>query len=244
MGTNRKPWHPKQPEGYNAPTSNKKGYIEGNKAVAGFGSADFYVALMPAREAREVVMKHHYSHRIVNNSFLHLGVWYKQNFCGVLQFGYALNVAAVGNIVEGSKQGDYLELNRMWLSDVAPRNSESMAISYAFKFIKRAIPSIAWVQSFADERCGCLGVVYQAANFLYAGSHKTNFYYLDGEYYHPMLLTAHKKCGQRGRVLKDNIDRALKLNYRQYRYIYFVKKSWRKKLKLKVQQYPKPESAR
>ena len=54
----------------------------------------------------------------------------------------------------------------MWLSDDAPRNSESRAISYAVKYIRKACPSVVWIQSFADERCGGLGVVYQAANFL------------------------------------------------------------------------------
>ena len=60
----------------------------------------------------------------------------------------------------------------MWLSDDAPRNSESRAISYALKYIRRACPSVAWVQSYADERCQGLGVVYQACSFLYLGFHK------------------------------------------------------------------------
>ncbi|KAA5605140.1 hypothetical protein F1188_12740 [Roseospira marina] len=53
------------------------------------------------------------------------------------------------------------------------------------------------MQSFADERCGRLSVVYQAANVLFLGSHLIAFYTLDGETYHEMLLTAHRKAGQR-----------------------------------------------
>ena len=137
-------------------------------------------------------------------------------------------------------QGEYLELNRMWLSDVAPRNSESRAISYAIKYIRRACPSVAWIQSFADERCGGLGVVYQAANFLYLGSHKTTFYMLDGETYHDMLLTAHKKGGKRGIFLRENLHRAEKRTLRQFRYIFFLKRSWMRRLKMPVKPYPKP----
>lgn len=88
----------------------------------------------------------------------------------------------------------------MWLADSAPRNSESQALSYAIKYIRRVRPRVAWIQSFADERCGAWGVVYQAANFLYLRHHWTSFYELDGETYHEMLLSAHKKgghCGER-----------------------------------------------
>lgn len=67
--------------------------------------------------------------------------------------------------MEDTVQGEHMELNRMWLSGAAPRNSESRAISYSIKYIRQACPSVAWIQSFADERCKSLGVVYQAVNF-------------------------------------------------------------------------------
>lgn len=159
---------------------------------------------------------------------------------GVLQFGYMLNPARAGKVVTGTVQGEYMELNRMWLSDEAPRNSESRAISYAIKYIRRACPSVAWIQSFADERCGGLGVVYQAANFLFIGSHKTAFFELDGDIYHEMLLTAHQKSGQRGHYLRMNLHRAVRKDFRQFRYIFFLKRDWMKRLKLAVQPYPKP----
>ena len=129
----------------------------------------------------------------------------------------------------------------MWLSDDAPRNSESRAISYALKYIKRACPSVAWVQSFADERCKGLGVVYQACSFLYVGSHTTAFYELDGQTYHKMLLTAHLKSGQRGEYLRDNLHRATLHKLRQFRYVRFLKTDWQRRLRLPIEQYPKPE---
>ena len=88
------------------------------------------------------------------------------------------NPRRAGKVVAGAEVHEYLELNRMWFDDVAPRNSESRAISYAIKDIKRAMSHVAWIQSFAGERCGCLGVVYQAANFLFVGHHWTRFYEL------------------------------------------------------------------
>ena len=132
--------------------------------------------------------------------------------------------------------------NRMWLSDDAPRNSESRAISYALKYIKRACPSVAWVQSFADERCKGLGVVYQACSFLYVGCHTTEFYELDGQTYHKMLLTAHLKTGQRGEHLRNNLHRATKHSLRQFRYVRFLKTDWQRRLRLPILPYPKPET--
>ena len=225
----RKPFHPPVPSAYLPPESDTPGYLLGEHGgVVGFGKRSFHVAAIPAQK--------------VNNSYIHLGVYYRDNFAGVLQFGYALQPACAGGIVEGTRQGEYLELNRMWLAEVCPRNSESMAISYAVKYIRRASPSVAWIQSFADERCGRLGVVYQASNFLYLGSHVATFYFLDGDYYHKLLLTAHLKTNGRGRILRENVGRALKLAYRQYRYILFLKQSWRKRLRLKVQPFPKPKA--
>jgi len=241
VATSPKPYHPPRISEYQQPQGNHAGYIEGPTGCQGFGSRDFFVALIPCRQAREIIIRHHYSHRIVNNSYLHLGVYLEGELCGVLQFGYALCPARAGKVVEGTVQGQYLELNRMWLSDVAPRNSESRAISQAIKYIRRAMPTVAWIQSFADERCGRWGVVYQAANFLYCGHHVTEFYELDGETYHKMLLTAHLKGGQRGERLRQNLHRAVCRSLRQFRYVYFLKRDWVARLRLPARPYLKPE---
>ena len=121
--------------------------------LAFFKDKTLHVAQIPCATAREVIRREHYSHSVVNNSYLHLGVFREGAFEGVLQWGYALIPARADKVVAGTAQGQYMKLNRMWLSDDAPRNSESRAISYALKYIRRACPSVAWVQSYADERC-------------------------------------------------------------------------------------------
>lgn len=216
--------------------------LDEKSVVGGFGSEDFYVAKIPQAEAADVIRRHHYSGRIVNNSYVHLGVYMGSVRIGVLQWGYALNPAKAGSVVADTDSRGYLELNRMWLDDAAPRNSESRAISYSLKYIRRVMPQVKWVQTFADERCGRWGVVYQASNFLYVGSHKTAFWELDGETYHDMLLTAHKKGGQRGAFLRENLHRAKRSVFRQFRYVYFLDRRARSRLRLSVQPYPKPEN--
>lgn len=120
----RRPYHPPLPSPYLQPESDTPGYILGaHGGAVGFGKRGYYVAAIPAQKARETILRHHYSQSIVNNSYIHLGAFYRDNFAGVLQFGYALNPACAGKIVEGTVQGEYLELNRMWLADVCPRTA-------------------------------------------------------------------------------------------------------------------------
>lgn len=235
----RRPYHPPVLSDWLPPLAGPPGYIMGATGPQGFGTADFYVAQIPCATARAVIIEHHYSHRVVNNSYLHLGVFREGAFVGVLQWGYALNPARAGKVVANTTQGQYLELNRMWLSDDAPRNSESRAISYALKYIRRACPSVAWVQSFADERCQGLGVVYQACSFLYLGCHESPFYALDGEVYHNILATAKRQGNKRGAYLRANLDRARKIMLRQYRYIRFLKTDWLRRLRPPILPYPK-----
>ena len=136
---------------------------------------------------------------------------------------------------------EYLELNRMWLDDKAKRNSETKAISYSLRYIRSKFPKIKWIQSFADERCGCFGIVYQAASFSFYGEHTSSFWSLDGETFHNSIMTS-EKAGPRGyKLLNDpnNKDRVEKHTLRQFRYIKFIDKRWKKKCLLKEQPYLK-----
>jgi hypothetical protein len=212
--------------------------------IIGYGDDGFQIKEIERRVAVDIILRHHYSGRIVNNSYVHLGVFHEGRLAGALQWGYAMNPSSGGSIVTGTGNREYLELNRMWLDDAIPANGESMAISYAVRFIRARYPAVQWLQSFADERCGGLGVVYQACNFVYCGHHMTTFYHLDGDWFHEMLLTAHKKGGNRGAFLRENLDRAAKHKFRQFRYIYFIDQRARARLKFPILPNPKPDPGR
>ena len=51
-----------------------------------------------------------------------------------------MNPASCSSVVKNTEMDEYLELNRMWLDDIAPKNSESKAISYSIKYIKSKTP--------------------------------------------------------------------------------------------------------
>lgn len=213
--------------------------IFGTREVIGFGTNDFYIKEIDRNKANAIIVKNHYSRKFYNLSYIHLGIFIKDNLLGVLQYGYAMNPSSGSSVVTGTNNDQYLELNRMWLDDKANRNSESKALAYSLRYIRTKYPKIKWIQSFADQRCGCFGIVYQAASFNYYGEHSSKFHSLDGETFHNSILT---RKGLRGYELltnPKNKDRVETQVLRQFRYIKFIDKRWKNKCTLKEMPYPK-----
>ena len=161
---------------------------------------------------------------------------------GVLQYGYAMNPASCGSVVKGTLKNEYLELNRMWLSDDLDKHikyAESQAISMSLKYIRRKYPKIKWIQSFADERCGGFGIVYQACSFSYYGEHDSVFWELDGEVYHNSLMTRNPELSKSAKRLQNNKEKAKSYSLRQFRYIKFLDQREKKKCLLEEKPYLK-----
>lgn len=217
----------------------KQQSLWGSREIVGFGSDDWHVREINRNLANGIIAKNHYSKKYYSATYIHLGVFIKNELMGVLQYGYAMNPASCGSVVSGTQIDEYLELNRMWLDDRAPRNSESMAVSYSIRYIRSKFPKIKWIQSFADERCGGLGIVYQACSFSYYGEHNSTFWTVDGEVYHNSLMTRNPKLRKAAKYLQDNKERATSEELRQFRYIKFLDQREKKKCLLKEQPYPK-----
>ena len=226
----------------------KKSYIYsdqsslwGGSEVIGFGSDDFYIKEIERSLSNEIIVNNHYSKKFYNGTYIHLGLFVNGEIKGVLQYGYAMNPASGGSVVDGTEKDQYLELNRMWIADNVGEYPESRAISYSIKYIRKRFPKIKWIQSFADERCGGFGIVYQACSFNYYGEHINMFWELDGETFHNSIMTS-EKAGKRGYNLlnnPDNKDRVIKHELRQFRYIKFLDERWKKKCLHKERPYPK-----
>ena len=217
----------------------------GKPEIIGYSNGNLEVREIERERANAIIIKNHYSHKVYNASYIHLGVFVDNNLVGVLQYGSAMNPASGNSVVEGTQIENFLELNRMWIDDSAGNTSESQAISCSIRYIKHRYPKVKWIQSFADERCGCYGIVYQACSFAYYGEHINIFWELDGEYYHNINMTI-AKDSQRyinnvggARFLQENKERATMHELRQFRYIKFIDKSWKKRCRLKEMPYPK-----
>ena len=130
---------------------------------------DIIVKPISAQDANRIVRAIHYSGKVVNNSQLHLGVFLDGKCGGAMQFGPSLDKRKMLGLVTGTLWNEFIELNRMAFADWLPRNSESRAIGYAFRWIRKTYPQIKWCVSFADgTQCGD-GTIYRASGFALTG---------------------------------------------------------------------------
>lgn len=221
----------------------------GKSVAVAATDGELVVRPIPKPQADEIIRAGHYSKSVVWSSNVHLGVYRGEDLLGALQFGPAMNPGSGASIVADCRSVEWLELNRMWFSDDKPEHCATRALSGAFRLLRHLRPELTWVQSFADERCGKLGAVYQAANFVYCGSHTTEFLRVDDEWFHPSML-GRAEYDKRGwwsgpkiARLRAAASRATKHSFRQFRYLYFLRPSAKKRLLLPILAYPKPEQA-
>lgn len=126
---------------------------------------DIILKPINSKIANAFVKLHHYSGKVVQNSQLHFGVFYKDQLWGIMSFGPSTDKSKLIDLVAWTKWNEFIELNRMAFSEFLPKNSESRAISIALMLIKRQAPHIKWVISFADGTQCWDGTIYRAAGF-------------------------------------------------------------------------------
>jgi hypothetical protein len=183
---------------------------------------DILVKPIKSAEANELVKRVHYSGKVVQNSQLHLGVYYAGQLEGVMSFGPSLDKSKLIGLVKDTKWNGFLELNRMAFSEALPRNSESRAISIAMKMLKKHAPAVEWVVSFADAtQCGD-GTIYRASGFVLTGlnKNKTILKMPDGTITTDISLNVSLPNGGGAGYWKRN--GAKPLDGFQMRYIYFI----------------------
>ena len=89
------------------------------------GAKDIILRPIDAKTANELVRRVHYSGKIVNNSQIHIGVFYGGKLEGAMQFGPSLDKRKLQGLVDGTLWNEFIELNRLAFTDNLPRNSES-----------------------------------------------------------------------------------------------------------------------
>lgn len=206
---------------------------------------EIIIKVIPKRIADEFVKKHHYSGKVVQNSKLHFGAFLDGRLHGCLQYGPSMDKKKIITLVEGTGWNEFIELNRMAFDDYLPRNSESYCIGKTLRMIRKQAPQVKWVVSFADG-CSCGdGTIYRASNFVLTGirKNKTILKFPTGERFAAMTLEANfnipqikKLCENMGVEHKYRTrSEWIKLGAEyvpgfQFRYIYFIDKSYRKRL--------------
>ncbi len=120
------------------------------------------VSPVSSATARALVVERHYLRRAPPVSYA-FGLYSGGELVGVCTFGVPpsrhLQKSACPERPEA-----VIELNRLWVDDAMPRNTESWFVSRALKLLPPLI-----VVSYADTAAGHAGYVYRALNFRYAG---------------------------------------------------------------------------
>lgn len=170
------------------------------------GAKDIVLNPIDRKDADKLIKRVHYSGKVVNNSQLSIGVFYQGRLEGAMQFGPSLDKCKIQGLVSGTLWHEFIELNRMAFTDALPRNSESRALSIAFKLLRKHAPQLKWVITFADgTQCGD-GTIYRAAGFHLTSIKKNNQIWQapDGEVTTRIVATDTRRP-ERGRLL-DKID--------------------------------------
>lgn len=192
---------------------------------------DIILKPISRQDADRLVKEHHYSGKIVPNSQIHIGVFYAGKLEGVMQYGPSMDKRKTMTLVSDSSWSGFLELNRMAFSPALPKNSESRAIAMSMKILKKHLPNLEWIISYADAtQCGD-GTIYRASGFVLTGikENRTLLELPNGEIVADISLnTSNKKTGKNASYWKKNGAKPL-VGF-QLRYIYFLDKEARARL--------------
>lgn len=189
------------------------------------------------RKACALVERVHYSHSCVRNSQLHIGVFYRGQLEGAMQFGPPLCKRNVLPLVPGTPWGGVIELNRMAFSEALPRNSESRALGVVLRMLRRQKPSLQWVLSYADgTQCGD-GTIYRASGFVLTAikPNSSTWAAPDGKIINRVTVTAGRNRPTSGASMRAYREAGWRpLPGFQLRYIYFLDPAARERLAVPI----------
>ena len=131
--------------------------------------ADFAVAVIEAKVARQIIVKYHYSHAWAVSNFACFGAFIDRRLVGVVTYGHPANMNGWRSVPGCERPRDLAELTRLWIADSAPRFVESRAIAASLRQLRKSTTDCKVVVSYADPSAGHTGVVYQATNWIYIG---------------------------------------------------------------------------
>src|SRR5215468_10914981 len=139
-------------------------------------------------DAAKYAVKHwHYSRSLPCSKTARLGVWEDDKFIGVIVFAWGANRHLAGEYK--LKMTECAELCRVALTKHT--TPVSKIISIAVKMLKREMPGIRLIVSYADLNQGHQGKIYQASNWKFVGEtgHETGIV-LNGKLTHRRTINS------------------------------------------------------
>jgi hypothetical protein len=168
-------------------------------------------------------------------------------YCFGIYLGTDLHGAAVftagarlGHHVLAARPSDVVTLARLWLSDALPTNSESRALGYLIRWLKRQTPHKALL-SYADPTVGHPGTIYQAVGWLYLGFTESDAVLDtgDGQVVHRRTASDRFGTASVAMLRRTGMPQAHWVHRPgKHRYLCLLDPSWGWRLRLKPQRYP------
>lgn len=186
--------------------------------------------------AKYAVENWHYSRSLPAGKLFKVGAWEGDKFIGCVIFGYG----ATPHLLKpyGLVQTEGCELVRIAMRQHF--TPVSRVLGLALRILKRENPRMRLVVSFADPSQGHHGGIYQATNWIYAGSSaRSRFYAIHGKITHPRsLVSAGKENSLLGaREIDPNARPVMVCG--KHRYLYPLDEAMKRKIEPLRKPYPK-----
>lgn len=193
--------------------------------------------------AKKFMCRNHYTHSCAKCSIAY-GIFKNDELECVIVYGQPSGKFLAQSIWDGGNEQECLELLRLFSFDRCPKNIESWSISKSIKELKKDMPQVKVLVSYADGSAGHVGYIYQASSWSYVGKgsseckifidgvrqHRRNLYDIYGT---SSIVALKNKLGDRI-VIEDE-----RISKNKYIKIIKDKKKIEKKLKVKPMPYPK-----
>ena len=198
------------------------------------------VSPVPLKIAKKMIVQNHYLHSLPGGTQMAFGVFIGARLLGAITLGVGSFNAS--SLVENAEASDCLTLSRLWLSEELPKNSESRIIGAVLRSLRKNT-GLKFLLSYADPAQGHLGTIYQATGWLYTGlSNAMPLYDLgDGKPRHSRSLAHAYGTHSVEHFRRHGVEVKLVPQAAKHRYIYFLDRDWRERLRVQVLPYPKPE---
>lgn len=186
-----------------------------------FSPKGYEVRRIAARRAMAYIRAHHYSKGSHNGPYPCYGLFDHEGrrLIGVIMFAVSCSENVRRSVFGAGREAEVIELHRLHIQDVTPRNAESWFIGQALRMLVEDKPAVSAVVSFSDPTAGHVGIVYRATNFHYYGRTRARWFYRDqaGRLRHP------RQNGQNiGRSEAQKRGWARERREGKYRYVQFV----------------------
>lgn len=148
---------------------------------------NYTVKRIPCKQAKQYIIEHHYSHGCHNAPSPCYGLFEQDNLIGVLMFACPCSENVRKSVFGEEYKDSVIELHRLHILDVTPKNTESWFISRCLKLLRQDRPQTHGVISFSDTTEGHEGTIYKATNAYRCGTTGKAVFYRDenGRLRHP-----------------------------------------------------------